>query len=796
MIRISIILITCSLIVCTSFFYCNAFSQSNALSDIKNSFDNYRQHTLNEKIFVHTDKSSYLVGEIIWFKLYNVDATFHKPLDVSKVAYIELLDANNKPVLQAKIALKQGDGNGSLFIPFTINSGKYKLRAYTNWMKNFDVNYFFEKHISVINTQKIYETGNSKPLQYDVQFFPEGGNLVGNIKSKVAFKVSDQYGKSIMYNGTVINESGDTIVKFQPLKFGMGNFIFTPLANHTYKAFIQTANGNTVTKELPEVYTEGYVLNVTNNDSGSDAITVNVKTNIPQTREVYLFVHAGETIQAAERLLIQDGSASFTIDKNKLGDGISHITLFNNAQQPVCERLYFKSPAKILNLSVSADEKEYVTRKKVNLTITSVDENKKDVPANLSVAVYRFDSLQITEEDNINSYLWLSSDLNGKIESPAYYFSPAATQEEIDNLMLTHGWRRFRWEDISQNKTPFFKFPPEYNGHIVTGRIIDTRTNAPAKSINAYLSVPGLRTQFTTCISNDSGEVKFELKNFYNSSEIITQTKRQPDSFYRVDISNPFLENYSADIFQPYSLPQYLNTLKAENLSVQVQNIYTGNKMNQFIIPFFDTTAFYYSPDQRYYLDNYTRFTTMEEVLREYVALVDVRKKEKSFHLFAADENARRFFDHDPLILLDGVPVIDIDKFMNFDPLKIKKLEVVNRRYFLGASFFEGILNWTTYGGDLANFELDPHATIIDYEALQLQREFYSPIYETEEQKLSHLPDFRNVLFWSPNITAEHGKQQLSFYSSDLPGKYVIVLQGITTEGKSGYSVTTFDVRK
>jgi len=281
-----------------------------------------------------------------------------------------------------------------------------------------------------------------------------------------------------------------------------------------------------------------------------------------------------------------------------------------------------------------------------------------------------------------------------------------------------------------------------------------------------------------------------------NSTEIIAQTKKQPDSFCRVNIANPFSQNYTADLLPSYPLPQYPNTLKAENLSVQVQKVYTGNKMNQFIMPSSDTTAFYYSPDQRYYLDDYTRFTTMEEVLREYVAMVDVRKRAGSFRLLVSNENAHSFFSQDPLILLDGVPVFDLDKLMNFDPLKMKKLDVVLRRYFLGGSYFEGILNWTTYKGDLANFELDLHATIIDYEALQLQREFYSPIYETEEQRSSHFPDFRNVLFWSPNITTVQGTQQLSFYSSDLPGKYVVVLQGITNDGKSGYTLTTFDVKK
>lgn len=782
-------------ITCITFFNHYAFCQNNISSSIENSFAQYAQNTLQEKVFVHTDKNFYLAGEIIWCKLYDVDASSHKPLDVSKVAYVELLDAANKPVLQAKICLSNGNGNGSLFIPVNINSGRYKLRAYTNWMKNFDVNYFFEKTISITNTQKTVEVTNTKPLlQYDVQFFPEGGNLVNNIQSKVAFKVTDQYGRGAAYSGAVVNENNDTLLRFKPSKFGMGNFIFIPSSDHAYKAIIQIENGNIITKELPQIYKEGFVLSV--DDNKKDSITVTVKCNIGNEREAFLFVHANDSVEMAERLVLQNGTASLSINKNNFSDGISHLTLFNSSKQPVCERLYFKYPVKKIQLTVSADEKGYDTRKKINLSITSADENKKSVAANLSVSVYRFDSLQSEEADNINSYLWLTSDLNGRIESPSYYFSRAATTEEIDDLMLTHGWRRFRWENVLQNKMPAFKFAPEYNGHLVSGRVIDTRTNTAAKNIMAYLSVPGLRTQFANCLSNDTGEVRFELKNFYASSEIIAQTKTTIDSFYRVDIFNPFSENYSSYSMLPYSLPQYPNTLKSENISVQVQNVYGGNKINRFIIPSLDTTAFYYAPDQRYYLDDYTRFTTMEEVLREYVALVSVRRKDRSYHLPVLNVNTQQPFAEDPLILLDGVPVFNIDKLMEFDPLKIKKLEVVNRKYFLGASAYEGILNWTTYNGDLAGFELDPHATIIDYEALQLQREFYSPVYETEKQKSSHLPDFRNVLYWAPNVVTAQGKSQLNFYTSDLPGKYIVVLQGISSDGKSGYTTATFEVRK
>ncbi len=185
---------------------------------------------------------------------------------------------------------------------------------------------------------------------------------------------------------------------------------------------------------------------------------------------------------------------------------------------------------------------------------------------------------------------------------------------------------------------------------------------------------------------------------------------------------------------------------------MQVLNRYGGEKLKQFHFPEVDTGTFYYLPDYSYLLDNYTRFTTMEEVLREYVTAMQVRKRGSHFHLPLLDLPSNRFFENDPLILLDGVPIFNIDSLMAMDPLKIRKLETVQRKYFLGGTSYNGMMNWITYKGDLGGYILDPHATVIDYEGLQLQREFYSPSYETENQTASHLPDFRNVLYWSPVV--------------------------------------------
>jgi hypothetical protein len=149
------------------------------------------------------------------------------------------------------------------------------------------------------------------------------------------------------------------------------------------------------------------------------------------------------------------------------------------------------------------------------------------------------------------------------------------------------------------------------------------------------------------------------------------------------------------------------------------------------------------------------------------------------------------------MVLLDGVPVFNIDKIMAFDPLKVKKLDVVTSRYFHGPLVYDGLVSYTTYTGDLAGFELDSRSLLQAYEGLQQQREFYAPRYETEEQQRSRLADFRNLLYWAPEVRLEANQNgTVNFYTSDQVGTYLVVIQGITENGVPGSQVATFRVEQ
>ena len=770
--------------------------KAQVLPGVQSGFNQYNADAVQEKLFVHTDKSAYTAGELMWFKVYNVDGANHKPIDLSKIVYIEVLDKNQSPVLQAKVGMKDGMGNGSIFLPVSLTTGNFMLRAYTSWMKNFSPDLYFYKKLTIINPLRSPDPASKQTASsYDIQFFPEGGNLVNGITSTVGFKATDQYGKGVNFKGAIINKSNDTVARFEPYKFGMGHFSFTPDNHTTYKAVIKLGD-KTLVEDLPNISDNGYTINV--KDGDNNQLQINVSTNLPDGN-IYLFAHTRSVIKDVETALVSNGKATFSIDKSKLGEGISHITIFNSQRQPVCERLYFKRPVNQLFITAGTDAQQYTTRKKVNISINTKN-NTNVVAANMSLSVYRLDSLQHAGQQDIQNYLWLSSDLRGNIESPDYYFknTDAAANEALDNLMLTQGWSRFAWSDVLQNKKPSFKFLPEYNGPIVTAKIINTLTNTPQNNMIAYLGIPGKRVQLYAAQSDSTGNLIFNMKDFYGPGEIVIQTNTLRDTSVRIDVMNPFSDQYSNKFKLPEVgvTPALQSTIEEANLSTQVQNIYNGEKMRQFYDPHIDSSAFYGTPYKTYLLDNYTRFLTVEEVMREYVSEVNISHTHNQFHILVLNNN-RYLNDEDPMVLIDGVPFFNINKLFAADPLKIKKLEDVPFVYLLGPSYEAGIFSFTTYKGDLGGNEIDPHAVIMDYEGLELQREFYSPAYDTETAAASRIPDFRNVLYWTPNVlTDKGGKSSLSFYTSDQTGKYIGVIHGLTPNGEAGSQYFTFDVTK
>jgi len=777
-----------------------AAGQADSLGGLVRQFTKYEQQGPLEKLFLHLDRPVYLCGETMWFKVYAVEGTEARPLALSSVAYVEVLDAQNRPVLQGKVQLKSAAGQGSFVVPTTLPSGNYTVRAYTNWMKNDDPQAYFHASITVINTSVASGAVAGKDsAAFDAQFFPEGGNLVQGLRSKVAFKVIGRAGRGVAAEGEVLNPDGQVVASFKTLRLGMGNFAFTPAtAKGSYTAVLTLGPHRVITRKLPRVYEQGYVMRLEN--ANPDYLVLVVNSTSPKLETIFLLGHSGQKIAVASQAPLINGQSGFIIKKSQLLDGVSHFTVFNSQQKPLCERLYFQPPRRQLAIQAQADKPAYTTRDKVGVLVSLADQPALS-RATLSMAVYRLDSLNPSPAPSIDRYLWLTSELKGTVESPDYYFTATGPEaaDAADNLMLTQGWSRFRWETILAVSPPALEYLPEPSGHVIRGQLTQAGTGLPRAGVMTYLSSPSRIIRLNNTLSDARGLVQFETNGFFGAQEIMAQTDPQQDSTSKLTIFDPFSGRYAGGPASSFRVaPRFEHDYAKRHLQSQVQNIFFGKYRNRYTVPPADSLAFYGPPDETYLLDKYTRFQVLEEVLREYVPGVLVKIRKDGYHLMVVNQvekNAVNILKENPMVLLDGVPVFNINKLMAISPLKFQKLEVIDNRYFHGLAIYNGIVSFTTYQGDLGGVELDPRVLVQQYEGVQRQREFYAPRYDTPQEKQSRLPDLRNLLYWNPAVATGPNAQPVEFYTGDQAGRYLVVLQGLAANGLAGSSSFVLEVK-
>jgi hypothetical protein len=339
---------------------------------------------------------------------------------------------------------------------------------------------------------------------------------------------------------------------------------------------------------------------------------------------------------------------------------------------------------------------------------------------------------------------------------------------------------------------------PEVRTHIVTGKVLRS-DGTPGINVLTYLSSPAKLVGLNGSRSDQNGGLAFEVQDFWGSRKLILQPITGNDSTYQFSINDPFSKSYGAFSVDPFFITSSARkNLKERSFAMQVHDIHFREVAETPVVDArADSSAFYGVGDQDYYLDRYTRFPVLEEVMREYVPGVLVRKRRDGFHFLIIDATKKGVLDGDPLILLDGVPILDLDRFMKFDPLKIRKLEIVMRNYFVGPIRAPGIVSYTTYTGDLAGYEIQAPAVVMDYQGLQVNREFYMPEYDDAKSRSNRMPDQRTLLLWKPFVnTASDAGKTIEFYTSDIPGHYQVVVEGLTDSGEAGSATAVFEVKR
>lgn len=399
---------------------------------------------LSDVVYLQTSKGIYETGEDVWFKAYLFDAQSFGFSDRSKTLYLQMVDKKDSVVWQEKYPIENGIAEGHVYIDEKLTEGAYSLEGYTRYsFRNDTTGWLPGRTIRIVgnisHNHPDSEQGTGKDFRFDL--FPEGGHLVEGISSRVAFKATDGRGYPVDVEGTLYQDEKSVGV-FKSSHDGMGVFSLCPIGGKKYR--IEVKNGQSYV--LPEIHPKGMTLRLTRQEKERLEFVISQTEGLPE-QDIYVLGQMRGIVCCVAKGRLKD-KLKIKIPATEFPwQGIAEFTLFNEAMQPVAERLVYVHPEKKLHIRIEPEKDRYALREKTTLRIKVTDDNGRPVRANLGVSVFDKAYRNPADPVNILTHCYLSSQIRGKIHNPAYYFDEKNKDrlKAMDLLLLTQGWRRYVW---------------------------------------------------------------------------------------------------------------------------------------------------------------------------------------------------------------------------------------------------------------------------------------------------------------------------------------------------------------
>ncbi len=777
-----------------------AQSLDSALFKLEN---NYPQ----EKLYLHFDKNAYNPGETIWLKAYLMASNMLS--NISKNLYTELVDSKGK-VLERKITPIVVAGSAASFdMPPNIADTVVYIRAYTRWMLNFDPDFLYTKAIPIINKTPAAAAKKTIPLTR-LEFFPEGGDLVTGLESSVAFKFTDSHGLPVKGSGDVQDSKGKAVASFSSVHDGMGFFRLKPEAGETYTAVWKDAAGKTQKTSLPAARPDGIVLQAYHTPTGIQFVVQRKPDAAPALQNLTILAQEQQQMVYQARLnLTKAETVRATIPTDNLGTGIVQLTLFTADNKPLAERILF------------VNHQDYYFITDLNIPQKGLEKRAKnviqvDVPdtlvCNLSISVTDAGlNPPMPQDGDIYSHIFLTSDLKGYIHNPSYYFSSEAdsVQQHLDLVMMTNGWRRFKWEDVLANKWPTITYMPD-DYISVEGSINGlTKSELVERSLTSILVMKSEGQDILNIPVSREGKFGLTGMLFYDTAKLYYQFSDDKNKALTskavFDFKPGFLQKsppFSADSNWAFRMPHYDPDVLAKNKDIGLKNasLFDSNlkvktlegvtvkakaRSKQQQMDEFYTSGFFRGGDGYTFLleDDISAngSGTVLQYLQGKVAGLLISGAGTNMSMSWRGGSPALFFNEMPsdLSMVQNLPMSDIAMIKVFRPP------------FFGAmgGGSGGAIAVYTKKGAASNRNDVKGLDVAKIAGYLPEKQFYAPDYSKPDD-VPNQPDYRTTLYWNPNVYTDKNNRRnfFTFYNNDVSRKIRVVIEGLNAEGKLTHS--------
>ncbi|MBC7721011.1 MAG: hypothetical protein H7068_03255 [Pedobacter sp.] len=770
------------------------FAQAEKIDSILESHSHKYQP---EKVHIHFDKSVYSKGETIWFKAYLFSGT--QPSAISKNFYVDFYNAKGVLLKHFVTPIYQSSAKGQFDIPTNFSEGFIHVKAYTQWMLNFDSAFNYTKDIYVLQGAGIKPIQSTAKPIVNVTFLPEGGDLVYGLTSKLAFIAINQFGKPANITGSIITKSGQFVDSFYTQYDGMGSLMITPQLNETYVANWLDESGIKHITQLPSIIQNGINLNV-QALSKKAIVLINRSQEIDNnSKTLHLVGFMNQRLVYQAKLNLASKTSVFAeIPTDSLSSGILQITVLNAQLQPLAERIIFINNHNYeFSTNFNVPTKSLIKKGKNIIEIFSQD----TIPANLSVSI--IDADVTTEKNNIFSQLLLSDDIKGYVGNPSYYFetNKDGVKKNLDLVMLTHGWRKFNWHNAFNGNAPITSTISDSDYIQIKGKtyVPASVKIAPNQQLMLILQAKDSSRQFLMVPLGQDGSFTLTGAIFFDSIRVFYQYlgDKKLEKKSELVFNNGFLKpQFSAINANLWMFNDTLETQRARYLSqkqAELERLMAKTNLQEVIVKsksktpmdILDekyTTGFFSNGDAKQFdLRNDGRATASQSIFDYLQGLVAGLQITPS----PDGKYSLNWRGGSPDLYLNEMKV-DIDQVINTPMTDIAYVKVF-RPPFFGSAFggASGAIAVYSQKASDVNAFTDKNSNLENQyiEGYSAFKQFYSPQYTTSNDVTT---DIRTTLFWKPYIILDNANksQKIEFYNNDFSKKLRVIIEGVNAAGK------------
>lgn len=731
------------------------FSQSEkaTLDQLAERLSTYAPKEAYTSVYLKTDKDVYGSGEDLWFSAFVLDRKFFTLSEADKTLYVQLQQKHtDSTVWREMYPIANGLSAGQVYLPQTLPEGEYILKAYTKHSFFSRQSLFYAvapvtivKEFRSIRRNSHPQPIGKEPVQFNV--FPEGGHLVAGLQNRVAFKAVDKNGDPVEVSGTLL-KNDESLHSFKTTHAGMGSFLFKPEKNAVYK--IRLENNKDSLYNVPKIQESGVLMHLVKNDK--DSLVFKIASSLPGKKNVFLRLQVRGMVQAMALGTVRDS----LIIKIPVGDalqGLAEVTLFDDQQRPLAERLVFLHPERRLNISFSEVKEQYHPKEKMTVKVRTTDPAGKPVPAVLSLSVH--DQLFTSPRNarDIVNYYQLSTQLRGRIYDPSYYFDTANKDrvEALDLLLLSQGWREYTWnEDVLRESTAAQK---RILSDSLPVRVTSLKKSGKEKMPASLMFFNYNRSILQVATPASDNAFYLGPENLMIGSRFFIQYLSEKD--YNVQVSDPFMAISDAE-------PLYVFAEKNP-----------GNKKTVI-----DTSFLQYGKR----LQEVTVLGKGRGFGDKYLGALDSLAKYEGNTDFVGSCGILNC----PAC---GSGTKPVEGIVYTELTSAKKTQVTRHPFpFVSTDIIKVTYQYPKYTEE----ELLKKFRLTIAKGYYQSRKFYEPDFDKEDKAVT---DIRNVLLWAPVIvTDQNGEATVTFFCSDIRGRFEGKIEGVDGGGSLGAGRFNFNV--